>query len=196
MRAVFRCCYRLEIQDPHDYISSKAGCVVVTWHNRLLFFPLVFPPAARKRTVAVISASRDGQYIADVVRCFGVESVRGSSSRKAVTVEREAIRAIREGKIVAYTPDGPRGPRYKLKKGPIHLASTHHAELIPVVVNASRYWQLKSWDAFQIPKPFCKITLVLGDALEIPPDLDADGLEFQRQRVENALLAITRDRKS
>ena len=62
------CFYRVEVVDPDDLINKGNRMVAVTWHNRLLFFPAVFPKAARKRTVAVVSASRDGQYIADLIK--------------------------------------------------------------------------------------------------------------------------------
>ena len=148
---------------------------------------------ARHRTVAVISASRDGQYIADLVRKFGVKSVRGSSSRNAVKVLHDAFKTMKDGNLIAMTPDGPRGPKYHLNKGAIQLASKLGVPIIPIAVNYSSYWQLKSWDAFQIPKPWSKITIELGDEIPIPADLDHEEFEAARVKVENALNAITRD---
>ena len=194
MKCMVRCLYRIKIEDPENYINSKENFVVVIWHNRLLFLPAVFPAAARKRTKAVISASRDGQYIADVVHQFGLQTLRGSSSRKASNVQRGAVQAINEGWHVCFTPDGPRGPKYHMHRGPIHLASLTNTRIVPLIINASRYWQLKSWDRFQIPKPFSRLTLVLGDPLEIPGDLSSkEELEIWRQRVEGKLMEITRD---
>ncbi|MCP3966206.1 MAG: lysophospholipid acyltransferase family protein [Lentisphaerae bacterium] len=190
IRAVF---YRLEIQDPNDHSNKAQSCISVTWHNRLIFFPAAFPAAARKRTKAVVSASRDGQYITDLIAQFGIGSVRGSSSRKGANAQRAALKALKDGYNVAFTPDGPRGPKYHMAKGPVHLASITGCPVIPLTINASRYWQIRSWDNFQIPKPFSKLTLILGDKIEIPPNLSEKELEKWRKIVEDKLMEITAD---
>ena len=192
-RLYFRLCFRLEIVDPNGYYNVFNDLVVVTWHNRLFFFPAAFPRHVRKRTVAVISASRDGQYIADFAAQFGVSAVRGSSSRGGASAQLGAIQACREKKNVVFTPDGPRGPKYVIKRGPIQLAGKMGKKIIPVCINASACWSLKSWDGFQIPKPFSKLTIMIGDPITIPQDLDAEGIEEYRKIAEKALLDITRD---
>ncbi len=191
LKVMRRLLYRFEIVDPNNYIEEARGMVTVTWHNRLLFFPVAFPRETRKRTVAVVSASRDGQYITDLISFFGLRSLRGSSSRKGMQAQLEAVRAIRDGYHVSFTPDGPRGPRYQMQPGPIHLASKMNTSIIPIAVNASRYWEIKSWDRFQIPKPFAKLTLVLGDAIAVPPELAPEEFEAIRLRVEKALNKIS-----
>ena len=193
LKLLVLCCFRVRIVDPHNLIETARGAITVTWHNRLLFFPALFPRAARERTVAVVSASRDGQYIADLVSFFQIRCLRGSSSRRGATAQLEAIRAIRQGLHVAFTPDGPRGPRYVMSKGPIHLASLTGAPVVPVTINASRYWSIRSWDAFQIPKPFATLTLVLGDPISVPPDLDSEGIEQYRKIIETRLREIGGD---
>ena len=185
------CFFRVEVIDPDDLIHKGERLVGVTWHNRLLFFPAVFPKEVRKRTVAVVSASRDGQYIADLIKCFGLRSARGSSSKGGLNAQLEASRALAEGSHVSFTPDGPRGPRYTMSKGPIHLASLHKTAVMPVAVNASRYWECKSWDRFQIPKPFCKLTLVIGKPIYVPENLDSETLEHYRKLAEDALNQIS-----
>ena len=106
----------------------------------------------------------------------------------------EAARALREGLYVALTPDGPRGPRYRIKPGVVQLASMTGAEIVPICVNADRYWSFRSWDGFQIPKPGAILTLVIGEAISVPPDLSREELERVRRQVEAAMLAVTRDR--
>ena len=132
------CFLRVEIVDPDGLIESSKQLVSVTWHNRLLYFPVVFPRAVRKRTVAVVSASRDGQYIADLIKCFGLRSARGSSSKGGMNAQLEASRALKNGFHVSFTPDGPRGPRYTMSRGPIHLASMHKASVIPIAGSTIR----------------------------------------------------------
>ena len=192
-RIIFKCFYRVEIVDPMNYRPTGRGMIGLAWHNRLLFFPVLFPAETRRHTTAVISASRDGQYIADFAAQFGLESLRGSSTRGGASAQRAAIQAIKAGKNVIFTPDGPRGPRYEIKRGPVQLASLTGTKIVPLAINASSCWALHSWDGFQIPKPFSKLTLVIGEGIDVPPDLDDAGLEFWRKKVEAALLAVTKD---
>ena len=193
IKILFKCCYRFEIIDKHDVANTARGMIGLAWHNRLLFFAPALPRASRKHTVAVVSASRDGQYISDFLRYFGVGALRGSSSRRGANALLGAIHAIQENKNVAFTPDGPRGPKYKLKPGPVILASKTGAPIHPIAINASSYWSVKSWDAFQIPKPGAKLTLIIGDPIYVPANLDEAGLEKWRQIVENAMNEINRD---
>ena len=186
---------RLRIDDPHGQIENAVGAIPLLWHNRLIFFPLVFPKNVRKRTVALISPSRDGQYIADFAGRFGVRALRGSSSKKGALAQRQAMRELEEMNHVVFTPDGPRGPKYHLHSGPVHLAMLSGREIIPLSINASRYWELRSWDNFQLPKPFSRIDVVVGTPITIPPDLTPAQLEEERIRVEAALAAITKDRR-
>ncbi len=186
---------RTKIIDPLNLIENARGHVTVTWHNRLMFFPAMFPKATRKRTVAVVSPSRDGQYIVDLISRFGLKSLRGSSNKKGAVVQREAIKAINDGFHVSFTPDGPRGPKYRMSRGPVHLASITGTPIIPISINASSYWEVKSWDNFQIPKPFARLTMILSEPIKIPANLTEDELEYWRVTVEAALMKITVDSK-
>ena len=193
IKLILRCFYRFELIDKHDAVNNARGVIGLAWHNRLLFFAPTVPKPIRKRTVAVVSPSRDGQYIADILRQFNIGSLRGSSSKRGANALLGAIHAINEKKNVTFTPDGPRGPRYVLKPGPIILASKTGAPIMPVALNASRYWECKSWDRLQIPKPGAKLTMVIGEFISVPPDLDAEGIEKWRKIVEDALNSITVD---
>ena len=194
VRCMVRCLYRIRVEDPDNCIQSPESFIVTIWHNRLVFMPVLFPRAARKRSKAVISASRDGQYVADIVHQFGVGTLRGSSFKKAASAQLGALKAINENYHVIFTPDGPRGPKYHMHRGPIHLASLTGRPVLPAMINASRYWQFKSWDGFQIPKPFSKLTLVLGNPMTVPPNLSSkEELEEWRRKAENNLMELTKD---
>jgi len=194
-KCMSRCLYKVKIEDPNGYMSMEENFVVTIWHNRLLFLPAVFPKAARMRTKAVISASRDGQFVTDIIRQFGLEAVRGSSSRKGANAQRGALKAIKENWHVVFTPDGPRGPKYYMHPGPVHLASATARRIVPLSVNASRYWELKSWDDFQIPKPFSTLTVLIGEALVVPPGLSTkEELEKWRRKAEDKLMEVTIDK--
>lgn len=194
---ILQCCcyllYRHEIIDPTDQIHNSRGRIVVAWHNRLLFFPILIPLETRKRTMAVVSASRDGEYLSALIGYLGLQALRGSSRKQGLHAQLGAIKAIQDQYHVVFTPDGPRGPKYTMSKGPIHLAGKTGAQILPLTINASKYWQLKSWDNFQIPKPGAKLTLVIGDPIQVPPDPDAETLEKYRRQVEDALKKLTVD---
>ena len=186
---------RTEIIDDSNMIQARnPPAIGLLWHNRLLFFPTLFPRWAREHTMAVISASRDGEYIADLCHYFGVESVRGSTKSGAVKVQLGANRVVQAGKYIVYTPDGPRGPKYHMSPGPIRLASENGIRIVPIAVNYSSYWELKSWDNFQIPKPWAKISLHLGPAFNVPPNLSKEELKWWCQEVERRMMAVTIDK--
>ena len=186
---------RVELIDEEQTLAArKTPAIGLLWHNRLLFLPTLFGRWDREHTVAVISASRDGEYIADLCRCFGVESVRGSTKRGAVKVQLAANRVIQSGKYIIYTPDGPRGPKYHVSPGPVRMASDTGTRIVPMAINYSAYWELKSWDNFQIPKPWAKITLHLGHSFTVPPGITKAELNEWCREAERRMLAITVDK--
>ena len=186
--------FRKKLVDPFSIIANDPhGKIGAIWHNRLFFLAFAFPRKVSRNCVAVISPSRDGQYLTDFISCLGVGALRGSSCQRGVSAQLGGIRAIEAGKDVIFTPDGPRGPKYKIKAGPVHLAAMTGAEVVPMCINYSRYWSLKSWDGFQIPKPFCKVTVALGEPLMVPKDANAEEKERYRCELERRMLALTVD---
>lgn len=193
MKCIYHLAFKHEIDDPDGILDTDFPKIGLLWHNRLLFFPCSMKKSLRVKTTAIISASRDGQYISDLVSHFGVKCARGSSSRGGAHAQLEAIREIKKGNNVALTPDGPRGPAYVIKKGAIQLASVTGAPIVAVSINSTKYWKLKSWDGFQIPKPGAKLSLVIKGCFYIPPDIDAESLEKYRAEIEKQLKNITVD---
>jgi lysophospholipid acyltransferase (LPLAT)-like uncharacterized protein len=185
-------CMRTELVDPFKCIDpDKFPFITVTWHNRLLFFPVMFTRPIREKTVAMVSASRDGQYVTDICRLFGIKSVRGSSSKKGFIAFNDALKFLKDRCNISITPDGPRGPRYKMSRGPIVLASKTGYPVLPVSINYSAYWEIRSWDRFQIPKPWAKVSLVLGEPIKIPDNISDADIEKWRKTAEDALNAIS-----
>ena len=142
-------------------------------------------------TCAVISASRDGQYIADLAGQMGVRSIRGSSKKKGYSALHGVLEAIEAKDFVCFTPDGPRGPRYRMSQGPVYAAGKLGVPVIPLAINYTSYWELKSWDRFQIPKPFSNVTVHLGKKIFIPPELSPEELEQYRALVEQRLNEVS-----
>jgi len=120
------------------------------------------------------SRSYDGEYIARIIERLGFRAVRGSSSRGAVQSLRELQRELEHGEFVAFTIDGPRGPRYVAKPGPIHLARVTGAPIFCFYVAVERAWVLNSWDAFMIPKPFSRVHCYVRSPISVSADADHD----------------------
>nr|HPN84357.1 DUF374 domain-containing protein [Victivallales bacterium] len=121
---------------------DKFPFITVTWHNRILFFPMMFSRQIRRSTCAVISASRDGEYLSDLISLFGITPIRGSSRKKALSALSESIRRVESGMTVCFTPDGPRGPKYSMSQGPVITASKTGLHVVPLSINCSHFWQL------------------------------------------------------
>ncbi|MEI6740667.1 MAG: lysophospholipid acyltransferase family protein [Gemmatimonadaceae bacterium] len=138
---------------------ADAPRVVLTlWHGQML--PILW--AHRQPTAVLISEHRDGEIIARIVARFGFSSVRGSTSRGGARALLACVQAVQEGADVAITPDGPRGPRHQFAPGALVVAFRAGVPVVPLVAHVDRAWRLRSWDAFEIPKPFARVTIVYG----------------------------------
>jgi hypothetical protein len=138
----------------------------------------------------LISASRDGDLIADVTRRFGFDVVRGSSSRMGAAALRELSEVLEAGRDILITPDGPRGPVYELGPGIIFLAQTTGAPVVPVNMEYSSCWRVKSWDRFIIPKPFSKVRVIIGQPQQIRSTSTDQEFENERVRLENVMMSL------
>jgi lysophospholipid acyltransferase (LPLAT)-like uncharacterized protein len=159
--------------------------IFALWHNRIL--PLLY--AHRDEAmVLLISRHRDGGYLATFAERLGYRFVRGSTQRGADVGLRGVVRALKEGCVVAMTPDGPRGPAERVKPGVVAAAQHAGVPIIPATARLSRAWRLSSWDRFCIPKPFARIDVVYGVPLEI--GVGKAGLRAGIAAVEQSLRAV------
>ncbi len=137
------------------------------------------------------SQSRDGEFIARVIHRFGFVPVRGSSSRGGQRALLEMKQLLAEGHAVAFTIDGPRGPRYVAKKGPVLLARMSGVPITAFYVAVERAWVLNTWDRLVIPKPFSRIHVRFARKIFVPPDADDAALEQYHAEMQAALDRIT-----
>ena len=159
------------------------------WHNRILVMAITYAKYFSHRRCSVLtSASKDGAIVAEVMARFGTGSVRGSSSRRGGVALREMAGIVESGSDVVITPDGPRGPVYKLSPGVVKLAELTGAPVVPVHVHYSSYWQLRSWDGFRIPKFFSRVTVVLDVPIRLDAIISGDAFETERARLESILV--------
>jgi lysophospholipid acyltransferase (LPLAT)-like uncharacterized protein len=162
------------------------------WHNRLLLIAHViwrFLPM-RRGGAALISASRDGALIADVVQRYGFQPVRGSSSRHGTAALLQLANVLVSGRDPLITPDGPRGPVYRLGGGIIFLAQKTNVPVQPINFEYSSCWRLKSWDRFIVPKPFSKVRVIFGEPHHVRSTTTEEEFEAERQRLEEVMMSL------
>jgi lysophospholipid acyltransferase (LPLAT)-like uncharacterized protein len=154
------------------------------WHQCVL-------PCAHyfRRTGAVILISRsfDGELITRILRLFGFNAVRGSSSRGGRQGLLGLADVLESGKPAIFTADGPRGPIYQTKMGPIKLAQMTGAPIGAFHLEPERAWVLNSWDRFLVPMPFTRIVVSWGPWTHVPADLSADHFEPKREELNAAI---------
>lgn len=167
-----------------DVESAEKQPILTFWHDRIFAGVYYF----RDRGIAVLtSKSMDGEYIARFISRFGFGAIRGSSSRGGVRGLVEMIRLMREGIPMAFTVDGPRGPRYVAKSGPIMLAKKTGNPIVPFVTECSSYWEMKSWDRLQIPRPFARARVIFGEPIHVPDEGGDEEVEAKRIELQRSL---------
>jgi lysophospholipid acyltransferase (LPLAT)-like uncharacterized protein len=142
---------------------------------------------------AIVSASKDGAVVARVLEHFGVQPVRGSTSRRGPQALLELTTWAEEGYDLAITPDGPRGPRYNVQLGAIAIAQLTGMPVIPTSYNVGWKISVNSWDRFQIPLPFSSAVMKFGQPLRVPRELTDEQRESFRQELEKRMRDLAED---
>jgi len=154
------------------------------WHACIIPATYVF----RNFGVRVMSSnSYDGEYMGRIIHKFGFVAVKGSSSRNAVRALLGLRRALEEGWTVAFSLDGPRGPRYKVKPGPVALARSSGVPLSIFHMAVDRAWVLNTWDRLMIPKPFSRVLIRFGKLIPVPSNAADTDLERYQQELQDSL---------
>jgi len=158
--------------------------IYALWHGRIM--PGI--PYLRDRgIVVIISENFDGEWIARVVGRLGFDTARGSSSRGGARALVQLRRDMRAGRPVAFTLDGPRGPREVAQPGAVWLAGATGNPLLPFHIESSASWTASSWDRHQVPKPFSHVAVAMGPPIDVPAGADEAVLERARQQLEHTL---------
>ena len=188
---------RYEIDDRLGVVGKpiNENYIAALWHNRLLLISYVLKRFTPHRPGAgLISASRDGDLVTDLTERFGFDVVRGSSSRLGASAIFELTAVLASGRDVLITPDGPRGPAYDLGPGIIFLAQKSGAAVVPINMEYSAYWRVKSWDKFILPRPFSKVRVIFGQPHHVKSTRTPDEFEAERLRLQNAMMALVERR--
>lgn len=154
--------------------KPPGAALIILWHNRLFAAPEFFRRQFSQRQIGtLISASRDGAWLAAFVIQLGMFPIRGSRYQRGAQSVREMIAAHRAGMDIAITPDGSRGPCYDMKPGAVTVALKTGAPLVLLSLNFSKFWRLKSWDRFYLPFPFSRVEVQM-ELIDSPQDLSED----------------------
>jgi hypothetical protein len=161
------------------------GTIFTFWHGKMvtgwLLSKALFPSRNR---VAVVSLSEDGRTLSDTLEQLDFTLIRGSSSRGGNEVKLAMQEALQQKSIIVLTPDGPRGPVNQFKYGTLRVASSHHYPLVFAEIKYEKAWKLKSWDQFEIPKPFSKTTVQLH-SIELPEFESEEALRIYTKKLSD-----------
>ncbi len=169
-----------------DLKKRNENWIYSFWHNNITYAAVLL---RNQRLLSLVSASKDGSFAATVVELLGNQTVRGSSSRGGVRALLSMIKGIKTGQNGAITPDGPRGPKYKLQHGAITVSQKSSTPLVPLHVESTKQWVFsKSWDKHKMPKPFSTVVAGLGAPVQIPEILDKSQFEAAAKEFENHMM--------
>jgi lysophospholipid acyltransferase (LPLAT)-like uncharacterized protein len=178
---------RIEQEGSENYAAvERAGRlpIICFWHDRI-FLGTFFH--RDRRIVVITSQSFDGEYIARFIQRFGYGAVRGSSTRGGVGALVELIRVMKNGLATSFSIDGPKGPRYVAKSGACLLAKKTGNPMLPFLVEAEKYWTIKSWDRLQIPKPFTRARFFHAAPIYVPANATDEEIESKRAELQASL---------
>lgn len=180
---------RLTIRGQENIEAARAqgGVIAPFWHYSIVY---LFHHLCGYDAVVMVSASRDGEYVARTAQRFGLDVVRGSSNRQGVQALKQLLKALKTGKHLGIVADGSQGPARVFQPGAIFLASKTGAPILPMVWATDRYWAFNSWDMTIVPRLFSRIVLRYGKPVNVPKDLDAEGIERYRVQLEDAMNEI------
>lgn len=179
-------------------IASRRAHVPCYWHRDILVCLMIIKTWVERGFDAgiIISPSVDGEVPSTIARSWGVKVVRGSATRTGTLAMREMHKVMKAGTSIITAADGPVGPAYFFKAGVVLTSRIGSAPMLPIACAADRAWYLKRWDDFMIPKPFARIAVAVGEPHSVPAGTSADGLEEERQIMQDAVNSLAERSKT
>ena len=183
------CRWQVDGFEHYDAIrATDRQPIFAFWHGRILSATYFW----RGRGIVVMTSENfDGEWIAQVIQRFGYTTARGSTSRGGARALVQLRRDVRNGQPAAFTVDGPRGPARSVQPGAVWLASLTGRPILPFHIEADRYWSARSWDRTQVPRPFSRIVMAIGEPIEVPADAAEAALEASRMVLERSLSRLS-----
>jgi len=177
-----------ESQEHIDVLRDR-GCLAVLWHGRGLS---CIPLFKGTRASILVSQSRDGQIMGDMLRGFGFDTIEGSSSRGGARAMRAMLEVLSSGRTICLTPDGPRGPMHNVGPAIAFISRSTGFPVVPVGLGIDRAWHLNNWDRYTIPKPFARLVSFVGAPIQVPREMGDGGQEYWSATIRKALLDAER----
>lgn len=183
----FTCNRQVQGREHLDEVFRQGGGIAAFWHYSILynFYQLRSFPAA-----VMVSASKDGEYIARLAELLGHTPIRGSSNQRGVGGLKHLLREVRAGKNAGIVADGSQGPARKAQPGAVLLASMSGKPILPMAWGANRYKAFHSWDLTVVPLPFSRLFFHYGEPLHVPKGVKGDEVEKYRRILENRLNGV------
>lgn len=173
-------------------LVKKGEPIIPCYWHQMHIFGTWYMRKLQKRGLKIgflISPSVDGEVIVKLVKSWGATAIRGSSTHTGAKAMRDMYNTIVTDKVSPVTTsDGPTGPVHQFKSGAVILSQLSQAPMLPIAYAASRYWQLRSWDKFIIPKPFSTIAIAVGKPHYIEKKLSPDEVESERLKMQQAMM--------
>jgi hypothetical protein len=178
---------RWTVVDGHyheELVNAGKRMIFTLWHNRILLATWYW----RRRGIVVTSSrSYDAEYTARLIQRLGYGVAKGSSTRGGANALRVMMACMNQGIDTGFPIDGPRGPVYVAKRGAVALAKLTGQAILPFHISAEKFWEAKSWDRFQIPRPFTRAVVLLGKPIFVPPDADTALTTVKQQELQTTL---------
>ena len=187
--AIFIRLLRATVRAKHvrvENIERTPQYILSFWHEHMI---LMLHSRFRKPITVMSSASRDGDLAVTVYNTYGVDAVRGSSTRGGGAALREFVRRARNGSNLVFTPDGPKGPPHKVKEGVILAAKLSGLPIVPIAFAASHHKRLRSWDRMVIPLPLSRVVYLYGEPMSVPRDAEVEEWATKLEETMNQLAA-------
>lgn len=175
---------RIQIEGYDRLNDLEGGKIFAGWHGRTLIAANYFKG---KGLWTIISQSNDGEMQNRIFRKFGFNTIRGSSGRGGARAAIESIKVLKAGGVMAFTPDGPRGPTHVVQEGIMMMAQKSGAWLVPVGVSASRRKLIKTWDSYMVPGFFSKAIMIFGEPVRLAERMTPEAMEKARRELQDRM---------
>jgi len=138
--------------------------IFVFWHGELMMLPFAYRDYRKSKNIdTIVSQHHDGELASRLLNLFGGRAIRGSSSKGGLKALKDAFKALKSGRDIGITPDGPRGPRHSIADGAVVIAQKQNVPIVAMNVKCSNSWRLNSWDKFAVVKPFSTLDYYYSD---------------------------------
>ncbi len=181
---------KIGFETPASYVDQNKPFIVCFWHDRLMMMPYAWRLKKKRLFHMLISGHRDGKLISKVISYCGIKTIEGSSTHEGTIALKQMVRILKDKGTVGITPDGPRGPRHKVKMGVVMASYLTQSDILPATFSVSSFKILGSWDRFLWAFPSKKGILIWGKPIAAPKNKNPDTFEEVRLSVENELMRL------